>query len=80
MATYKLRVFGIAREIMGGSLIAFESQATTVLDLKKEIHQQFPRMQQLNSLYIAVNESYAADGQALAETDEIALIPPVSGG
>jgi molybdopterin converting factor small subunit len=31
-------------------------------------------------LFIAVNQNYAADDAALKETDEIVLIPPVSGG
>jgi molybdopterin converting factor small subunit len=29
---------------------------------------------------IAVNSAYAEDDVSIAETDEIALIPPVSGG
>jgi molybdopterin synthase catalytic subunit/molybdopterin converting factor small subunit len=33
-----------------------------------------------DGLLYAVNRSYAAGGQALAEGDEVALIPPVSGG
>ena len=34
----------------------------------------------VRSLYIAVNKEYAKDDLVLKETDEIALIPPVSGG
>ncbi|HVJ07766.1 MAG TPA: molybdenum cofactor biosynthesis protein MoaE [Acidisarcina sp.] len=33
-----------------------------------------------NSLAVAVNQEYARADQALAEDDEIALLPPVSGG
>ena len=33
-----------------------------------------------SGLLYAVNKSYAAAGSALAEGDEVALIPPVSGG
>ena len=32
------------------------------------------------SLSLAVNHAYAGAGEALADGDEVALIPPVSGG
>jgi molybdopterin converting factor small subunit len=41
---------------------------------------QFPKLDKLNSLFIAVNQEYAADDKAILVSDEIALIPPVSGG
>jgi molybdopterin synthase sulfur carrier subunit len=40
----------------------------------------YPALEKLRSLFIAVNQQYAEDNQSINETDEIALIPPVSGG
>jgi molybdopterin synthase sulfur carrier subunit len=40
----------------------------------------YPNLKGLKSLLIAVNNEYAEDSVELLESDEIALIPPVSGG
>jgi molybdopterin synthase sulfur carrier subunit len=42
--------------------------------------EKYPSFQKLSSLRIAVNEEYAEDHTEIKETDEIVLIPPVSGG
>ena len=41
---------------------------------------RYPKLKDLNSLLIAVNQKYASDEISVTETDEIAVIPPVSGG
>jgi molybdopterin converting factor subunit 1 len=49
--------------------------------LKELLMKQFPNAAQtLSSCFFAVNQAYADDEALLAVTDEIALIPPVSGG
>ncbi|HCM76821.1 MAG TPA: molybdopterin synthase sulfur carrier subunit [Cytophagales bacterium] len=77
---YTLKTFGITRDILGGREVDFEMDGMKVSELKSELAARFPEMKSLNSLLIAVNNQYAADDLILAETDEIALIPPVSGG
>ncbi|MEQ8425274.1 MAG: MoaD/ThiS family protein [Cyclobacteriaceae bacterium] len=77
---YTLKTFGITREIMGGKEIAFEMEGKNVAALRDELLSRFPEMKSLKSLLIAVNNAYAEDETVLAESDEIALIPPVSGG
>ncbi|MFN4253867.1 MAG: MoaD/ThiS family protein [Saprospiraceae bacterium] len=74
--------FGIARDIVGGSFWAVDlpDSAPTVGDLKQWILETHPRFGALASLQIAVNADFADDDCPLRETDEIALIPPVSGG
>ena len=52
----------------------------TVGDLKKLLMDQYPSLRELSSLAMAVNQSYARDNDPVNESDEIALIPPVSGG
>ena len=80
MATYKVRAFGITRELLGGKEAIIVVQGDTVADLRSELASRFPDLEGLKSLYIAVNNDYAAEDQVLKSSDEIALIPPVSGG
>lgn len=79
----KIRVltFGIARDITGAGLLELELPDGSDTDtLHTHLLQQFPAFKRLNSLLIAVNAGYAEPGTLLRENDEIALIPPVSGG
>ncbi len=73
--------FGITKDIVGGSTVEVTiPEGLTVGQLKEWLSTQYPAMQELKSLLIAVNEEYGEDGHILSEKDEIALIPPVSGG
>jgi sulfur-carrier protein len=80
MKKYKLRAFGVTKEILGGKEIVVEAKASTVGGLRTFLEEKYPEITGLKSLMIAVNSVYAEDTQPLSETDEIALIPPVSGG
>ncbi|MBX2945973.1 MAG: MoaD/ThiS family protein [Cyclobacteriaceae bacterium] len=76
-----VKTFGITRDIAGAKEVVVElPEGSTVADFKNELFSRFPRLSTLTSLFIAVNQSYAEDGQVLNEEDEIALIPPVAGG
>ena len=77
----KIRVkpFGAARDILGGTL-ELEVSGNTVLELRETLQTKFPALSDLHSLLIAVNQNYADDNLELRPTDEVALIPPVSGG
>jgi len=73
--------FGIAKEIFDGSSINFElTDKSAVSDLKQSLEEKFPRLKQLSSFKIAVNNQFASLDEIISETDEIAVIPPVSGG
>jgi len=73
--------FGIVKEIFSSSSICLETgNDITVYNLKNLLEQQYPRLKQLSSYIIAVNSEYALPGDAIQEHDEIAVIPPVSGG
>ena len=78
---YKVSLFGITKDIVGDSVIEVEmgqlSDVQAVLDKLKEI---FPKLKEIKSLMVAVNSEYAEGDLLLTEQDEIALIPPVSGG
>ena len=78
--TYRIKTFGITREILGGKEAVIELPGTSVQELRAVLYQKYPRLKGLRSLMIAVNNEYAGEEDLLAEADEIALIPPVSGG
>ena len=80
MKRYRIRAFGVAKEILGGKETAVEMEGQTVASLRKELVEKYPEFKGLRSLLIAVNNVYADDLQLISETDEIAVIPPVSGG
>ena len=73
--------FGIAKDIFGGSTVEVEVPANgTTENLKQSLEERYPRLKHLASYMVAVNNEYASDEVLLTERDEIAVIPPVSGG
>jgi molybdopterin converting factor subunit 1 len=80
MKKYTVLAFGIAKDILGGRQCEIELPGNTVSALRTALVGQYPALAGLRSLLIAVNSEYAEDGVLLEERDEIALIPPVSGG
>ena len=77
----RIKAFGISREIIGSKLLEMElPEGYPVADFKKDLFNKYPALVDLRSLYIAVNNEYAEEQAVLREGDEIALIPPVSGG
>ena len=77
---YTVKAFGIAKDIVGGKEIVIEEPVQTVAILRATLLSKYPQLAGLRSLMIAVNNTYAEDGDPVSSTDEIALIPPVSGG
>jgi molybdopterin converting factor subunit 1 len=77
----KVLAFGISKEIFGSPTVNLDlANDATVYNLKYLLEQQYPRLKQLASYLVAVNNEYALPGDTLHERDEIAIIPPVSGG
>ncbi|MEN7551426.1 MoaD/ThiS family protein [Rapidithrix thailandica] len=77
----KIKLFGIAREIIGSSELEWEiAEASTVQQLLDSLKSNYPQLANLKSLAVAVNSVYAKEGDKVSSSDEIALIPPVSGG
>ncbi len=77
----QITAFGISKDILGTARLQIElPEAATVAHLKEALERQFPQLAELKSLAVAVNQEYAPDNQPLTSSDEIVLIPPVSGG
>ncbi|GAA4381018.1 molybdopterin converting factor subunit 1 [Hymenobacter koreensis] len=76
-----IALFGITREIVGSSTLQLDVPAgQSVAELLAQLQRTYPALGQLSSLAVAVNNEYAQPDARLHERDEIALIPPVSGG
>ena len=76
-------LFGIAKDIVGKSSFVLsedEMFPISVSELKDRLKIMFPEFGKLSSLAVAVNSAYAEDNEQLKKGDEIAIIPPVSGG
>lgn len=76
-------LFGIAKDIVGQSELQIspdEAMLGSVHDLKDFMVRKFPDFGKLSSFAVAVNSEYAQDDVPLTGNDEIAIIPPVSGG
>ncbi len=74
-------LFGITRDLTGQSAVSVPfSEGASVGDLISQLHRNYPALTGIRSLLVAVNGEYAESEQILAQNDEIALIPPVSGG
>lgn len=78
----EILLFGITKEIAGNEKIrvSADENIQTVAGLRSWLATKYPDMKNLSSLAIAVDNEYAEDGQLLNPENEIALIPPVSGG
>jgi molybdopterin converting factor subunit 1 len=76
----KILLFGIAKDIAGAPVIQVDAPINRVSALKDHLYNRYPRLRELRSCMIAVNKVYAADEDTLQPGDEVAVIPPVSGG
>ena len=77
-----VRLFARLRDIAGAAELARDVPAgVTAGDVWRALVAEFPDMARYDSsISIAVNADYARMGAALAEHDEVAFLPPISGG
>ena len=80
--TLSVQLFAILRDIATASHVVVELQHhATVADLRLALIAIHPNLAPLLShCRIAVNHDFAEDSHVLMPTDEVAVIPPVSGG
>jgi molybdopterin converting factor subunit 1 len=74
--------FAAARDLAGADSAAVElPPGAVVADLRAELARRFPALAALLARSaVAVNHDFADDARPLAAADEVAVIPPVSGG
>jgi molybdopterin synthase catalytic subunit len=77
-----LLAFGMLRELLGNAAAPLDLPAgATVEDVLERCRTLAPEKVGLwSSVAVAVNQEYVRASQPLAEGDEVALLPPVSGG
>lgn len=74
--------FGMLKELAGRASDTIDlAEDASVADVLRHYESQIPRLKEsLSSLALAVNQQYAGPDTKLNPGDEIALLPPVSGG
>lgn len=80
--TLTVKLFATARDLAGAESIAVElPDDATVAELKRALGRLHPQLDRLlRRSVIARNQEYALDGDRITPADELAVIPPVSGG
>ena len=78
----KVLFFGMLKDIVGRSQDIVEvADGERIGSLFDRYARQFPRMEEMaSSIVLACNREFCDRSNALAEGDEIAFLPPVSGG
>ncbi len=75
----KIMFFAQLKEEMGKGSIELEASGKTVGELRSFLEKETP-LGNLDGIMIAVNEEFVKDDWMIEDKDNIALIPPVSGG
>jgi len=78
----KIIFFAKLKDIVGKTEMEFDlREGSKVADLKREVLQKFPNLQEyVDIMIVSINQNFAFDDDPIPENSEIALFPPVSGG
>ena len=83
--TLKVKSFAILKDIIGTQQMTLQlprkDKGTTVADLRTRILELYPIISEKRiAMGIAVNAKMANEKSVINDLDEIALLPPISGG
>jgi len=78
----RVRFFALYREVVGKEQVEIEvTEGTTPAHVWRELCQDFPKLVDQSDIWkVAVNSEYIDPDSKLKEGDEVAFIPPLSGG
>jgi len=76
----QVKCFGVAKEIIDREILEVDQSSMTVEELRKHLNAEFADFSSINGYMVAINQEYATDDMTITVTDEVAIIPPVSGG
>lgn len=82
MPTTRILMFASLTDLVGADEVEIElAEATPVHHLVESLEKRYPDMAKLQrSFRVAVNQEFVSDDFEVSPGDEVALIPPVSGG
>ena len=76
----KVLFFAHLRDAVGGAeFLSVDAGGKTVAQLKAELAAKYD-LPKMDTVMTAINEEFAANDEVIQDRDEIAFIPPVSGG
>jgi sulfur-carrier protein len=75
----KILFFAHLRDAVGEESILMEASGKTVAELKQMVLEKHQSVN-LENVMTAINEEFASDEEIIHEGNEVAFIPPVSGG
>ncbi len=80
--TLTVHLFALARDLAEADAVAFElPPGGTVADVRRLLAERHPPLASLLAKSaVAVDHDFADDARVLSAGDEVAVIPPVSGG
>ncbi|MED5580345.1 MAG: MoaD/ThiS family protein [Nitrospinota bacterium] len=78
----KVKCFAWAYEVTGSDEIEVEmKESAKVSDLREILSQKFPKFSgRMESIAVSINQEFVGEGAIISSSDEVALIPPISGG
>jgi molybdopterin converting factor subunit 1 len=78
----RVRLFASFREAAGGGTLSWDApEGSSVADVVAALRERYPRFgPAAEKALLAVNQEYVGGDVRLKDGDELALIPPVSGG
>lgn len=75
----KILFFAHLRDAVGEESIMMDAKGKTIAELKQMVLETYQSVN-LENVMAAINEEFASDEEIIHEGNEIAFIPPVSGG
>lgn len=77
-----MKFFAMVRQTVGEKEKTMELESgTKVEDLVEELIDEYPKLENIRDiLIVSVNKHKASDDHVLEEGDEVAVMPPVTGG
>lgn len=75
----KVLFFAHLRDAVGEDFLKWDAAGKTISELKAELMGKYD-LPRLETVMTAINEEFASNDEVIQDGDEIAFIPPVSGG
>ncbi|UTR15389.1 molybdopterin converting factor subunit 1 [Salipaludibacillus sp. LMS25] len=73
-------LFAELEEKVGKRTLNIAETSITLSALRRKLMTEYPELTGLSSAMIAINEEYADETTVAKDGDQVAFIPPVSGG